>query len=289
MWTKHEIMNVLDGAALSGELGRNTISVINNKGGVGKTTTAVNMAAALSVRYRVLLIDLDSQCSATLSLGMAPATGAATLPTVLFHETAIHRIIRPTELPGLDLIPGSLDLAEGQQQLGYLRAPQQRLRRALERLRNEYTFIILDCPPAFSLISANALVAADGFIVPVVPQYLAMEGVSNLLQTVASLREHTQPVAEFWGLLLTMVDYRTRTGRAYVARLREQYDRKVFQTEIPVNIRLAEAPEDGRSIFHHAVGSRGAHAYWAFTKELTHFLRRRYVAEWAGGHLPVPA
>ena len=285
MWTKHEIFNALKEASEPDGAGRPAVvtAIINNKGGVGKTTTAVSLAAALAVKRRVLLIDLDSQCSATLSLGLSPRDGGATLAHVLYQDASLHRIIQPTEIDGLDMVAGSLDMAEAQQMLAYRRMPQMRLRWALETVIPLYDLILFDCPPSFSLISHNALVAADRFIVPVTPHFLGVEGLVNLMQTLDRVRDPRMPMAELWGLVLTMVDPRRRVTREVVALVRERFGDLVFRTEIPVSVRLAEAPGQGRSIFEHALDSRAAHSYWQLAKEVLHRdrltrSRRRYAS-----------
>jgi len=272
MWKKHEIFNALKDAPEPHGPGRPAVvtAIINNKGGVGKTTTAVSLAAALAVKRKVLLIDLDSQCSATLSLGLSPREGGSTLAHVLYQDASLHSLLEPTEIDGLDMVAGSLDMAEAQQMLAYRRMPQMRLRWALETVIPLYDLILLDCPPSFSLISHNALVAADRFIVPVTPHFLGVEGLVNLMQTLDRVRDPRMPMAELWGLVLTMVDPRRRVTREVVALVRERFGDRVFRTEIPVSVRLAEAPGQGRSIFEHALDSRAAHAYWQLAKEVLH-------------------
>ena len=274
MWTKHEIYNASGEEGEPATAGRSvfTMAVINNKGGVGKTTTAVSLAAALALKRRVLLIDLDSQCSATLSLGLEPRDGRATLAHVLYQDASLHRIIEPTEIDGLDMVAGSLDMAEAQQMLAYRRMPQMRLRWALETVTPLYDLVLLDCPTSFSLVSHNALVAADGFIVPVTPHFLGVEGLVNLMQTLDRVRDPRVPMADLWGVLLTMVDTRRRATREVSAVVRERFGDLVFRTEIPMSVRLAEAPEKGQSIFEHAFDSRAAHSYWQLSKEVLHRL-----------------
>jgi chromosome partitioning protein len=270
------------------------IAIVNNKGGVGKTTTAVSLAAALATGHRVLLLDLDSQGTATLALGYPVdysfhAPDEVTMGQVLCDEAPVYRAIRQTPIERLDLIPGGMELSESLQRLAYKRLPFLRLQAALEHLRDRYDFILMDCAPSFSLISRNALLAADGFIVPIVPQFLAMEGFNHLRSALAQLQQEHDHVASLWGIVLTMVDHRAKMTAETIHHLRQTYGSLVFQTEIPVNIRLAEAPRQGESIFQYAPESKGALRYWELTRELLTVIdndeglkKRRFVAREPG-------
>lgn len=245
------------------------LAIVNTKGGVGKTTTAVNLAAGLATpRRRVLLVDLDSQGSASLALGVARADLAPSAAKVLLDNVPVQAAIRPTAVPGLDLLTGSMALANADVVLGDVAGREQRLRETLAPVRDTYRFILLDCPPSLSLLPVNALVASDAFLVPVTPQYLAVEGLVNLMDAVARLQASMSTHTSLLGLLLTLVDYRARATRDLVAMLRGHYGDVVLQTEIRVNVRLSEAPSFGQPIFTYAGTSAGAEAYRRLAAEI---------------------
>lgn len=244
-------------------------ALISRKGGVGKTTTAVNLSAALAgVGKRVLLVDLDSQASASISVGVARSALAPSSSDLLLYSAAAGPLIRQTAHPGLDLITASVDLASVDQELASFPNRELRLRTALETVRGEYDFILLDCPPNLSLVSVNALVAADNFVLPTVPHYLSLAGIEGLIGTASRLAQKCGVRPELLGIVMTQVDYRTRASRKNVAAIRERYGPAVFAMEIRTNIRLAEAPERGQTIFQYDPKSAGAKAYKLLAAEL---------------------
>jgi len=237
-------------------------AVLNRKGGVGKTTTAVNIAAAVAAQgYRVLLIDLDSQASTSLSLGVPRWALAPSSADVLLNSTPAVEAVRATRVMGLHLMTASTDLSSVDRELSPLPNREGRLQSALRPIRDRYDYIMIDCPSVSSLAPLNALVAADYFIVPVVPHYLAIEGVRNLCSSADRLLARLGVPTRLLGIVLTMVDYRTKTTRDNVARMREEFGNSVFGVEIRINIRLAEAPAAGQTIFEFDDSSTGADAY----------------------------
>lgn len=238
------------------------VALVNTKGGVGKTTTAVNLAAGLATpRRRVLLVDLDSQASASFALGVARADLAPSTADVLLDERPVQTAIRSTAVPGLDLLTGSMALANADLVLSTRAGREQQLRHVLASVREDYRFILVDCPPSLSLLPINALVASDAFLIPVTPQYLVVEGLVNLMDAVARMQTSLGTTIPLLGLVLTLVDTRARATREVIDMLRAQYGAQVFRTAIRVNIRLAEAPSFGQTIFTYAEHSAGAQAY----------------------------
>jgi chromosome partitioning protein len=243
-------------------------ALVSKKGGVGKSTAAVSLAAALALAgRRTLLIDLDSQASASLSLGVPRHLLGPSTADVLLRDMPAWRAVRSTNLPNLHLLTASADLQGVEEELTRMPKPGQRLQRALVDLTPDYEVTLIDCPATLSLISANALVAADSFVLPVVPQYLALEGVQNVLEAVRRMRTRYGAAARLAGILLTMVDYRTRAGKENTARLRDLYGERVFAVEVRTNVRLAEAPEQGLTIFEYDARSSGARAYQLLSQE----------------------
>ncbi len=245
------------------------LSLLSKKGGVGKTTTAVSLAASFARRgWRVLLIDLDSQASASLSVGVAREDFNPSSADVLLGRVPAREARRPTSLPNLELIPASSDLLGVDLELGGFRNKERRLAERLESLHDDHDLIVIDCPPSLSLLPINALVAADRLLVPIVPQFLAAEGLDNLLAAAQRITARVGSRTELLGMLLTMVDYRLRSVRETVTQLRERYGSRVFAIEIRINTRLAEAPAAGQTIFDFDPGSAGARAYDLLTDEI---------------------
>lgn len=206
------------------------LAMVNNKGVVGKTTTSVNLSAELANRgYRVLLIDLDRQGSASLSLGVARSDMKPSAADVLLEGVSIDQVFWQSGIENLDLLSGSMEMANADLILADVQGRENRLEHAIRNIIQEYEFIVVDCPPSLSLLSINALVAADAFMVPLVPQYLALEGLVNLLEAVDRIREGIGTKAELQRLLLTLVDYRTNVAREIVAKIRGTLQGSGFQ------------------------------------------------------------
>ena len=253
------------------------LAMVSNKGGVAKTTTATNLAAGIAREgRRVLLIDLDSQGSASLSMGVARRDLAPSISDVLFAGRPLRGVVRETSVPGLDLVTGSTDLADSDLVLAGVRGRETRLADALGPVLSSYDFVVLDCQPSLSLMPVNALVAADAYIIPVVPQYLALEGLVNLLDAVGRVEAWTGRGALLLGILLTVVDYRPRVTWEIVETIRGRYRNLVFNTEIRINTRLAEAPSVGQTIFDYAPSSTGAECYADLTTEVLWRCRSTY-------------
>lgn len=243
--------------------------MVSKKGGVGKTTTAVSVAAALARRgQRVLLVDLDPNGSASLSLGLARSKlGSGTADVLLYGRPAIHAV-RRTGIDGLSLMPGTVDLSSVEGSLDRTGRNELVLRRALDPLRDTFDQMIFDSPAGVGLLTRNALGAADGFVVPAVPHFLAIEGIAHLLDASDRLRHRCQTTLRPLGILITLADYRARTTRANVDALRKRFGDAVLAVEVRVNIALAEAPEMGMTIFDYAQHATGARAYDLVADEL---------------------
>ena len=244
------------------------LAITNQKGGVGKTTTSINLAASLvATKRRVLLVDLDPQGNATMGSGISKEECAITTYEVLIGTETVEAGRLATE-SGYDILPSNSRLSGAEVELIELDRRERRLRSALEGTRNEYDFILMDCPPALNLITVNALVAAQAVFIPMQCEYYALEGLTALLNTVRKVRENFNPSLEIEGLLRTMFDPRNKLDNEVSAQLKQHFGDKLYRTIIPRNIRLAEAPSYGKPVIAYDKQSKGAQAYLALAGEM---------------------
>lgn len=244
-----------------------TTAVINQKGGVGKTTSAVNIAAALAEQGKtVLLVDLDPQGNATSGLGIAPEQYDKTTYEVLIGEAQLADVVIESHVQNLYVLPTGKDLAGAEVELVQMLSRELKLREALKLAAYDYIFI--DCPPSLGLLTINALSAADNVLIPVQSEYYALEGLGQLMGTIQAVREHINPGLELLGILLTMYDKRTSLSEQVASELQQHFGDKLFSTVVPRNVRLAEAPSFGKTVYEHDKWSKGARAYKNVAKEI---------------------
>jgi chromosome partitioning protein len=266
---------------------KRVIAVANQKGGVGKTTTAVNLAASLAAtQRRVLLIDSDPQGNATMGCGVDKRRLNVSMTDVLLGEAEVASALLPVDPGGFTLLPGNQDLVAAEVQLMSKIGRELKLRQALKPIRGLYDLVVIDCPPALNLLTLNALVAADSVLVPMQCEYYALEGLSALMSTIDQIRAAVNPDLELEGILRTMFDPRNNLSNEVSAQLLMHFGEKVFRTVIPRNVRLAEAPSFGKAALYHDRESRGALAYLALAGELIR--REEEAAALAAGPVAAP-
>jgi chromosome partitioning protein len=253
----------------TGELLARVIAVANQKGGVGKTTTAVNLGASLAAaEQQTLIVDCDPQANTTSALGFPKDPARRTLYQALILNEPAERVIIATKVDRLELVPSDKNLVGAAVELVAAEAREYRLKAVIEGLREKYAFILIDCPPALDLLTLNALAAADAVLVPIQCEYLALEGVSELLDTLMRLRRTINPSLAVEGILLTMYDDRTTLSKQVASDLRSFFGSQVFETAIPRNVRLAEAPSHGLPAMFYDINSKGAESYIQLAKEV---------------------
>ena len=245
------------------------IALANQKGGVGKTTTSINLGACLAkLGQKVLLVDADAQGNATSGLGIRKADIKADVYDVLVNEVPMTDVIIHTSRKNLDIVPATIQLSGAEIELTSQMAREKRLADAVVPIRDSYDYILIDCPPSLGMLTINAFTACDTILIPVQSEYYALEGLSQLLNTIQLVQKHFNPNLKIEGVLLTMLDARTNLGNEVVEEVKRFFKDKVYQTIIPRNVRLSEAPSHGMSIIDYDPSSRGAKEYMALAKEV---------------------
>lgn len=245
------------------------ISVANQKGGVGKTTTTVNLGACLAYSgKKILLVDIDAQGNATSGLGVRKSDVEKDIYDILVNETPVKEVVLPSSRENLWVVPATIQLAGAEIELTSQMARESRLKQALEKVRDDYDYILIDCPPSLGHLTINAFTASDSILIPVQCEYYALEGLSQLLNTVRLVQKHFNPELKIEGVLLTMLDARTNLGYEVVDEVKKYFRERVYKTIIPRNIRLSEAPSHGLSIIDYDARSRGAEVYLELAKEV---------------------
>jgi chromosome partitioning protein len=245
------------------------IAVANQKGGVGKTTTSVNLGACLaSLGKRVLLIDIDPQGNTTSGIGINKADVSYDVYDVLINEVNASEAVTDTDVPNLKILPATIQLAGAEIELVSTMSREVRLRQALQPLKPQFDYMLIDCPPSLGLLTVNALTAADSVLIPIQCEYYALEGLSQLLNTIRMVQKHLNTSLEIEGVLLTMLDARTNLGIQVIEEVKKYFREKVYSTIIPRNVRLGEAPSHGQSIIQYDPRSRGAEVYLELAKEV---------------------
>jgi chromosome partitioning protein len=252
-----------------GDIVGKIIAIANQKGGVGKTTTSVNLGACLAyIGKKVLLVDVDPQGNATSGIGIEKSEVNQCIYDVLVDDVAASEVIKPAAVENLSVIPATIQLAGAEIELVPTISREVRLKRALEEVKDQYDYIIIDCPPSLGLLTLNALTASDAVLIPVQCEYYALEGLSQLLNTVRLVQKHLNQDLKIEGVLLTMLDARTNLGLQVIEEVKKYFQDKVYKTIIPRNIRLSEAPSHGEPIIIYDAKSRGAEVYLDLAKEV---------------------